>query len=94
MTFEQEANDTVYNRQIFSEKFKLMTHLFHSKLERNRRYVIINNNKDLRKFVSDNKTLLIKIKKSILKEYNYEVTNFQVNVACSFFLNIKFTKMD
>lgn len=94
MTFEQEANDTVYNKQIFSEKFKLMTHLFHSKLERNRRNVIMKNNKDLRKFISDNKTLLIKIKKSILKEYNYEVTNFQVNVACSFFLNIKFTKMD
>jgi hypothetical protein len=94
MTFEQEANDTVYNKQIFSEKFKLMTHLFHSKLERNRRNVIMQNSKDLRKFISDNKTLLIKIKKSILKEYNYEVTNFQVNVACSFFLNIKFTKMD
>lgn len=94
MMFEQEASETVYNKQVFSEKFKLMTHLFHSKLERNRRNVIMENNKDLKKFIADNKILLFNIKKSVMKEYHYEVTNFQVNVACSFFLNIKFAKLD
>ena len=91
MTFEQETSDTVYNNQVFSEKFKLMIHLFHSKLQRNRRNVIMANKENIKDFIEDNNILLNKIKKSIMREYRYEVSNFQVNVACSFFLRIKFS---
>jgi|688.fasta_scaffold923185_2 hypothetical protein len=90
MMYNQDANDTVYDKQVFSEKFKLMTHLFHSKLERNRRNVIMNNKEDLKDFIQSNKVLLTKIKRSIKREYRYDISNFQVNVACSFFLRKKY----
>lgn len=92
MKFEQDVNDTTYGDKQFSEKFRLMTHLFHSKLERNRKNANLEDIDSIKNFIKNNKNLLIKIKKSIFKEYNYKVSNFQVNVACCFFLNKKIIK--
>lgn len=92
MKFEQEANDTTYGNGQFSEKYRLMTHLFHSKLERNKSYVDYEDVSSIQKFIKNNSTLLLKIKKSIFREYDYKITNFQVNVACCFFLNKKMKK--
>ena len=41
MKFEQDVSDTSYGTEEFTEKFRLMTHLVHSKLERNRKNVNI-----------------------------------------------------
>jgi len=92
MKFEQDVSDTNYGDKQFSDKFKLMTHLFHSKLERNRKNVNVEDTEYIRNFIKNNKVLLLKIKRSIFKEYDYKVSNFQVNVACCFFLNKKIIK--
>lgn len=92
MKFEEDVSDTTYGDKQFSEKFRLMTHLFHSKLERNRKNVNHEDIDSIKKFIKNNTTLLIKIKRSIFKEYDYKVSNFQVNVACCFFLNKKIMK--
>jgi hypothetical protein len=92
MKFEQEVSDTSYGKEQFTEKFRLMTHLIHSKLERNRKNVNFNDVESLKNFIKNNFILLLKIRKSIYKEYNYKVSNFQVNVACCFFLNKKIIK--
>jgi len=92
MKFEQEVSDTSYGKEQFTEKFRLMTHLIHSKLERNRKNVDFKDMESLKNFIKNNFILLLKIRKSIYKEYNYKVSNFQVNVACCFFLNKKIIK--
>lgn len=92
MKFEQEVSDTTYGKEEFTEKFRLMTHLVHSKLERNRKNVNIEDTDSMKNFIKNNKVLLLKIKRSIFKEYDYKVSNFQVNVACCFFLNKKIIK--
>lgn len=92
MKFEQEVSDTTYGKEEFTEKFRLMTHLVHSKLERNRKNVNIEDVEVIKNFIKNNQILLTKINKSIYKEYNYKVSNFQVNVACCFFLNKKIVK--
>ncbi len=92
MKFEQEVNDTTYGDGKFSEKYRLMTHLFHSKLERNKSNVNYEDVDSIQKFIKNNATLLLKIKRSIFREYDYKITNFQVNVACCFFLNKKMIK--
>jgi hypothetical protein len=50
----------------------------------------MNNKEDLKDFIQSNKVLLTKIKRSIKREYRYDISNFQVNVACSFFLRKKY----
>lgn len=92
MKFEQDVSDTTYGKEEFTEKFRLMTHLVHSKLERNRKNVNIEDVEVIKNFIKNNQILLTKINKSIYKEYNYKVSNFQVNVACCFFLNKKIVK--
>lgn len=92
MKFEQDVSDTSYGTEEFTEKFRLMTHLVHSKLERNRKNINIKDVESINNFIKNNLIILCKIKKSIYKEYNYKVSNFQVNVACCFFLNKKITK--
>lgn len=92
MKFEQEVSDTTYGKEQFSEKYRLMTHLFHSKLERNRKNVNMEETQDMREFIKNNTVLFLKIKRSIFKEYEYKIKNFQVNVACCFFLNRKMIK--
>jgi hypothetical protein len=92
MKFEQEVSDTSYGKEQFTEKFRLMTHLIHSKLERNRKNVNIEDVESINNFIKNNLLILYKIKKSIYKEYDYKVSDFQVNVACCFFLNKKITK--
>ena len=92
MKFEQEVSYTTYGKEEFTEKFRLMTHLVHSKLERNRKNVNIEDVESINNFIKNNLLILYKIKKSIYKEYDYKVSDFQVNVACCFFLNKKITK--
>lgn len=89
MKFEQEVSDTSYGKEQFTEKFRLMTHLVHSKLERNKNNVNNEDVESLKNFIKNNLILFSNIKKSIYKEYNYKVSDFQVNVACCFFLNKK-----
>jgi hypothetical protein len=92
MKFEENVNDTSYGNEKFTEKYKLMTHLFHSKLERNKSHVNYEDVNSMQKFIKNNAQLLLKIKRSIFREYDYKITNFQVNVACCFFLNKKMIK--
>lgn len=92
MKFEQEVSDTSYGKEKFTEKFRLMTHLTHSKLERNKKNVDFKDVESLKNFIKNNVILLSKIKRSIYKEYNYKISSFQVNVACCLFLNKKSIK--
>jgi uncharacterized protein YpuA (DUF1002 family) len=78
------------NRFVATDRFKLITHLFHSKLEMNRHSVILDpsNSVSIKKFKSDNKTLIKKITDNIINEYRYEIGEFQISIACSYFLNL------
>lgn len=72
-----------------TDKFKLMTHLFHSSLEMNRHLVVNNDSVRVKCFKEDNSELIEKIKKSIIDEYKYVLSNFQITMACYYFLKLK-----
>lgn len=86
--FEESLNDSTYGKNDFSEKYIIMTHLFHSRLQIKRKYVNMDETKDVKNFIKNNSSILRRIKKGIERDFFYEAKDFQVFIACSFFLNI------